>query len=166
MRQLTIAERLSAVLLPLAAMVSVPFLTAALMPFLDEANATFAEIFIAFVIANLVGAVILVMARGFVCPLAKVADTLDAIAYAELVSVTLLQPTRGELAPYGRDRQACRCHRRAPAPRARVVECLTSARAARVSISWKTSRSAIMSFDVPGHEGDRRRSRAQRWRRF
>ena len=67
MRQFTIAERLSAVLLPLAAIVSVPFLTAALMPFLDEANATFVE----------------------------------------LLSVTLLQPTRGELAPHGRDRQAC-----------------------------------------------------------
>jgi hypothetical protein len=38
--------------LPLAAMVLVPFLTAALMPFLDEANATFAEIFTAFVIAS------------------------------------------------------------------------------------------------------------------
>ena len=99
MRQFTIAERLTAaVLLPLAAMLSVPFLTAALMPFLDQANATFAEIFIGFVIAAVAGAVVLVMARGIVRPLAQVADTLDAIAYAELDSATPLQPTRGEIA--------------------------------------------------------------------
>jgi hypothetical protein len=41
MRQLTIAERLTAaVLLPLAAVLSAPFLTATLMPSLDQENAT------------------------------------------------------------------------------------------------------------------------------
>jgi len=99
MRQFTIAERLTAaVLLPLAAMLSVPFLTAVLMPFLDPAHTTFAEIFIGFVLASVAGAVVLVMARGIVRPLAQVADTLDAIAYAELDSATPLQPTRGEIA--------------------------------------------------------------------
>ena len=44
------------------------------------------------------GAVVLVIARGIVRPLAQVADTLDAIAYAELDSATPLQPTRGEIA--------------------------------------------------------------------
>ena len=63
MRQFRIAERLAAaVLLPLAAMLSVPFLTAALMPYLDETNATYAEVFIALVIASIAGAVVLVMA--------------------------------------------------------------------------------------------------------
>jgi methyl-accepting chemotaxis protein len=99
MRQLTIAERLTAaVLLPLTAMLSVPFITAALMPFLDGAHAAFAEVFIGLVIASLAGAAVLVMARGIVRPLAQVADTLDAIAYAELDSATPLQPTRGEIA--------------------------------------------------------------------
>jgi methyl-accepting chemotaxis protein len=99
MRQLTIAERLTAaVLLPLAAMLSVPFLTAALMPFLDEANATYAEIFIALVTASIAGAVVLIIARGIVRPIAQVADTIDAIAYAELDSAAPLQPSRGEIA--------------------------------------------------------------------
>jgi methyl-accepting chemotaxis protein len=99
MRQFRIAERLAAaVLLPLAAMLSVPFLTAALMPYLDETNATYAEVFIALVIASIAGAVVLVMARSIVRPLAQVADTLDAIAYAELDSATPLQPIRGEIA--------------------------------------------------------------------
>jgi methyl-accepting chemotaxis protein len=99
MRQLTIAERLTAaVLLPLAAMLSVPFLAAVLMPFLDEANATYAEIFIALVTASIAGAVVLIIARGIVRPIAQVADTIDAIAYAELDSAAPLQPTRGEIA--------------------------------------------------------------------
>ncbi len=99
MRQFTIAERLAAaVLLPLAAMLPVPFLAAALTPYLGAANETYAEIFIGLVIAGVAGAVVLVIARGIVRPLAQVADTLDAIAYAELDSTTPLQPTRGEIA--------------------------------------------------------------------
>ena len=99
MRQLTIAERLTAaVLLPPAAMLSVPFLTAALMRYFGVANATYAEVFNALVIATIAGGMVLVMARGIVRPLAQVADTLDAIAYAELDSATPLQPTRGEIA--------------------------------------------------------------------
>ena len=79
-------------------MLSVPFLTAALMPFLDEANATYAEIFIALVTASIAGAVVLIIARGIVRPIAQVADTIDAIAHAELDSAAPLQPTRGEIA--------------------------------------------------------------------
>jgi len=72
MRQLTIAERLTAaVLLPLAAMLSVPFLTAVLMRFLDEANAAYAEIIIALVTASIAGAVVLIIARGIVRPIPR-----------------------------------------------------------------------------------------------
>ena len=99
MRQLTIAERLAAaVLLPLAALLSVPLLTAALLPSLDPADAAYAEIFIGFVAVSIAGAVVLVIARGIVRPLAQVADTIDAIAYAELDSATPLAPGRGEIA--------------------------------------------------------------------
>ncbi len=118
MRQLTIAERLTAaVLLPLAAMLSVPFLTAALMRYFGVANATYAEIFNAIVIATIAGGMVLVMARGIVRPLAQVADTLDAIAYAELEFCdTIAADPRRNSAPAGRDRPACRCHWRASAP--------------------------------------------------
>ena len=99
MRQLTIAERLTAaVLLPLTAVLSGPFFTAALMPSLDQANVTYAEIFIGFVAVGIAGAVVLVIARGIVRPLAQVADTIDALAYAELDSSTPLPPGRDEIA--------------------------------------------------------------------
>jgi hypothetical protein len=62
-----------------------------------------AEIFTAFVITNVAGVVVLLVARGTMRPLAQVADTLDAIVYAELVSVTPLQPARGEIARLERD---------------------------------------------------------------
>jgi methyl-accepting chemotaxis protein len=99
MRQFTIAEQLAAaVLLPLVALLSVPFLTVALMPYFDKANATFAEIFIGFVTESVAGVLVLVIARGIVRPVAEVADTIDAIAYAELESAAPLQPHRGEIA--------------------------------------------------------------------
>src|SRR6185437_1572925 len=98
MRQFTIAERLAAaVLLPLVALLLVPLLTAALMPYLDAANTTYAEIFFGLVTVSVAGAIVLVMARGIVRPIRQVADTLDAIAYAELESAAPLQPTRGEI---------------------------------------------------------------------
>ena len=99
MRQLTIAERLTAaVLLPLIAALSGPFLTATLLPSLDKANVTYAEIFLGFVAVGIAGAVVLIIARGIVRPLAEVADTIDALAYAELDSSTTLPPSRGEIA--------------------------------------------------------------------
>ena len=99
MRQLTIAERLTAaVLLPLTAALSGPFLTAMLLPSLDQANLTYAKIFISFVAVGIAGAVVLVIARGIVRPLAQVADTIDALAYAELDSSTPLPPSRDEIA--------------------------------------------------------------------
>jgi methyl-accepting chemotaxis protein len=69
-----------------------------LLPSLDEANVTYAEIFLGFVAVGIAGAVVLVIARGIVRPLAEVADTIDALAYAELDSSTVLPPSRGEIA--------------------------------------------------------------------
>jgi methyl-accepting chemotaxis protein len=99
MRQLTIAERLTAaVLLPLAAALLGPVAAAIVMPSLDRANATYAEIFVGCLAVCFAGALVLVIARGIVRPLAQVADTIDALAYAELDSSTPLPPSRGEIA--------------------------------------------------------------------
>ncbi len=99
MRQLTIAERLAAaVLLPLVAMLSVPFLTAALMPFLGDGSAAFTEILLGCVIIGVAGFFLLLAVRGIARPLVEVADTIDAIAYAELESAAPLPSTRGEIA--------------------------------------------------------------------
>jgi methyl-accepting chemotaxis protein len=99
MRQFTIAERLiAAVLLPLAAILAVPYLTAALVPSVDEANAVYARIVIWLAAAASAGAVVLAIARGIARPLAEAADALDAIAHAELQSATPLPPERGEIA--------------------------------------------------------------------
>lgn len=107
MRQLTIAERLAAaVLLPLTAALSGPFLTAALLPSLDQANLTYAEIFIGFVGVGSAGAVVLVIARGIVRPLAQVADTIDALAYAELDFNAIAVRPRRNSAPGDRNRPA------------------------------------------------------------
>jgi len=96
MRQFTIAERLiAAVLLPLAAMLSMPYAVAALAPWIGEA---FASIFISLATVALAGAAVLKIARGIARPLSEAADTLDAIAYAELHSATPLPPDRGEIA--------------------------------------------------------------------
>ncbi len=99
MRQLSIAERLiAAVLLPPAAVLSVPFVRAALTPLLGQANANYAAIFIGIVAATIAGAAVLIIARGIVRPIAQVTDTIDAIAYAELDSAPPLTPSRGEIA--------------------------------------------------------------------
>ncbi len=99
MRQLTIAERLiAAVFLPLAAMLSVPFLTAALTPVVGRANETYVVILIGFVAATIAGAAVLIAAHGIVRPIVQVADTIDAIAYAELDSAPPLVSSRSEIA--------------------------------------------------------------------
>ena len=68
------------------------------MPSLGRANATYAEIFVGCLAVSFAGALVLVIARGIVRPLAQVADTIDALAYAELDSSTPLPPSRGEIA--------------------------------------------------------------------
>ena len=98
MRQFTIAERLTAaVILPLAAALLGP-IAVATMPWLDGANATYAEFFIGSLAVCIAAAAVLIIARGIVRPLAEVADTIDALAYAELDSATPLPPSRGEIA--------------------------------------------------------------------
>src|SRR6185437_9052568 len=99
MRQFTIAERLAAAaLLPLTALLLVPVLTAAARPFIDPANVIFAEFFIGLAMISVAGAAVLMIGRGIARPVAQVADTIDAIAYAELESAAPVVPTRGEIA--------------------------------------------------------------------
>lgn len=99
MRQFTIAERLFvAILLPLVAILAVPYGTAALTPFLGETIAVYGRIAVGLVAAALTGAAVLRIARGIARPLAEAADTLDAIAYAELESAAPLRSGRGEMA--------------------------------------------------------------------
>jgi methyl-accepting chemotaxis protein len=99
MRQFTIAERLiTAVLLPLAAMLAVPYLAAALLPLIGEANDTYAHIVLGLAAAVLAGVAVLTIARGIARPLAQTAETLDALACAELHSATSSPSDRGEIA--------------------------------------------------------------------
>ncbi len=99
MRQLTIAERLiAAVLLPLAAMLTVPYLASALAALIGESNAIYAYIAIGIATAVFVGAGVLAIARGIAQPISEAADAIDAIAYAELSTATPLPTKRGEVA--------------------------------------------------------------------
>jgi methyl-accepting chemotaxis protein len=99
MRQFTIAERLAAaVLLPLVAVMSVPILIAAIMPFLGQAYAAYAEVFIGLIATGAIGAALLTIARGIVRPVSQVTDTINAIAYAELETAPSLPSARGEIA--------------------------------------------------------------------
>jgi methyl-accepting chemotaxis protein len=96
MRQFTIAERLiAAVLLPVAAFWAVPYLAAVLAPWAGEAVARIVPGVAAAVLA---GTVVLAVVRSISRPLIEAADTLDAIAYAELHSTTPALANRGELA--------------------------------------------------------------------
>ncbi|HTT46745.1 MAG TPA: methyl-accepting chemotaxis protein [Pseudolabrys sp.] len=99
MRQLTIAERLTAAaFLPLVAALLGRLATATVWPSLDPATAAYAEIFIWCFAVCFAAAVILIFAYGIVRPLAEVTDTVDAIAYAELDSATPLPTSRSEIA--------------------------------------------------------------------
>jgi HAMP domain-containing protein len=99
MRQFTIAERLiAAVLLSLSAMAAVPSLAAMLVPMVGEANAGTLRLALGLAATGLTGAAVLAIARGIAGPLAKAADTIDAIAYAELASAPPAPPGRGEVA--------------------------------------------------------------------
>jgi methyl-accepting chemotaxis protein len=99
MRQFTIAERLiAAVLLPSAAMMAVPYLAALLSPLIGEANSIYARIALTLLAIGSTGAAVLAIVRGIARPLTEVADTLDALAYAELQSATPPPPVRDEIA--------------------------------------------------------------------
>jgi methyl-accepting chemotaxis protein len=97
MRQFTIAERLAAAaLLPLAVVLAVPYLTAALLP--QSGGDGLAEIAIWLAAATLAGGVVLMIARSISRPLAGAIDTMDAIARAELNSMPPLPSNRSETA--------------------------------------------------------------------
>jgi methyl-accepting chemotaxis protein len=99
MRQFTIAERvIAAVLLPVSAMLAVPYLVTALAPSIGAANVVYAQLFIGLVAASLSGAGALAIAYRIARPLAEAADTIEAIASAELESAQPLPRSRGEIA--------------------------------------------------------------------
>jgi methyl-accepting chemotaxis protein len=98
MRQFTIAERLfAAALLPLAAMLAVPYLIAALLPLIGAAAAFYTQFIILPAAATLAGAAVLAITRSIARPLAGAIDTMDAIACAELNSAPPLPTTRDEI---------------------------------------------------------------------
>jgi len=99
MRQFTIAERLIvASLLPLAALLAVPYLNAALEPYLGETLAVYGRIVVGLAATVLAGAGVLGLSRGITRPLADASDTLDAMAHAELESAAPLAAERSEIA--------------------------------------------------------------------
>jgi methyl-accepting chemotaxis protein len=98
MRQLTIAERLIATaLLSLAAGLSLPHLAAAVTQFVGEAYAVPAEFLVGIVVVGLIGGAAIAIARSIARPLAEVAETLDALAYAELDSAQTPSSSRNEV---------------------------------------------------------------------
>ncbi len=99
MRQFTIAERLMvAAILPPIAVLAVPYLALTLLPSLGETHGVFAQIFFGLAAAALGGAVVLAVTRGIARPLAEAADTLEAIADAELQARPPVPASRGEIA--------------------------------------------------------------------
>jgi len=102
MPQFTIAERvIAAVMLPVAAALAAPYLTAFLPSFLGAANAAYVELAVGSVVAGtaLVGA--LATARSIGRPLADAGDAVDAMACAELESAPRLPVMRSEIAYLG-----------------------------------------------------------------
>ena len=99
MRQWMIAERLlAATLLPAVALQVVPRLAAGLAPLFGEGLAGTAFVVLVIAAAALTGAVVWAIVRSIAHPLVQVADTLEAIAAAELPSSTPLPRSRDELA--------------------------------------------------------------------
>jgi len=102
MRQFTIAERvIAAALLPVAALLALELLAGVLTSVLNPAVAGYANCAAALGVIGLVGAAVWSIARTIARPLATAADSLDAMACAELGNAPPLQPSRGELANLG-----------------------------------------------------------------
>src|SRR5512135_2923782 len=98
MRRFTIAERLiAAVLLPLVAMLAGPFLVTSLASYFGEADVAFAQLFVSFAAAGVALAAALGIAHGIARPVAEAAETIEAIAYAELHSNEAMPSSRGEI---------------------------------------------------------------------
>jgi methyl-accepting chemotaxis protein len=98
MRQFTIAERLIAAgLLPLAALVVVHFAIGVLAPYLGPAVAGYAEIAASGVVIALIMSVLWAFGKSIAGPLVAAADSLDAMACAELGSAPPLETNRNEV---------------------------------------------------------------------
>ena len=99
MRQFTIAERLIAAgLLPLAALVIVHFSMGVLAPYLGAHIAGYAEIAAGGVVIALITAALWALGKSIARPLVDAADSLDAMACAELGSAPPLETNRNEVA--------------------------------------------------------------------
>jgi len=98
MRQFTIAERLTAaVMLPVAVVFVVPYLTGLLTAFLGTASAGYAAFAVWLIAVGGAASGVLAVARSIARPLADAADTLDAMARAELESAPPLPASRSEI---------------------------------------------------------------------
>jgi methyl-accepting chemotaxis protein len=98
MRQFTIAERLiAAALLPLAALFAVHYVTAALAALLGPASAGYAASAVGLVAVAATAAALWAIARSIARPLTEAADSMDAMACAELSPAPPLPASRGEL---------------------------------------------------------------------
>lgn len=97
MRQWTITERLlAAVMLPLAVVCAIPYLTGLLAASFGATMAGYAGLAVWLIALTGAGAGALALARSLARPLADVADTLDALACAELASPPPLPVNRSE----------------------------------------------------------------------
>jgi methyl-accepting chemotaxis protein len=98
MRQFTIAERLIAAgLLPLAALLMVHFSIGALAPYLGSGVAGYAEITTGSVVIALIATALWVLGKSIARPLVDAANSLDAMACAELGSAPPLEKNRNEV---------------------------------------------------------------------
>lgn len=94
MRHLTIVERLmAAVLAPLGAAVALPML----ISYAGMGDAVAVQIATVAGIIGLAALAVRALARSIARPIAEVAATIDAIAYAEMAQAAPAQPRRGEL---------------------------------------------------------------------
>ncbi len=98
MRQFTIAERLIAAgLLPLAALFVVHFSIGVLAPYLGLDIGGYAEIAAGGVVIALIAAALWALGKSIARPLTDAADSLDAMARAELGSAPPLETNRNEV---------------------------------------------------------------------
>ncbi len=99
MRQFTIIERVTAVvLLPLAVLVVEPYLAALLPSFAGVGDAALVHMAIVLAAAGASALVVLAVSRSINDGLRDATDIVDAIAHAELSSAPALPPERSELA--------------------------------------------------------------------
>jgi methyl-accepting chemotaxis protein len=97
-RQLTMTERLAAaVLLPFAAALALPYFAAALVLPVGDAYAIPAQFVAGIMVVGLGGGIVVAVARSIARPLKNVAETIDALAYAELGTESSAGASRDEV---------------------------------------------------------------------